>query len=70
MFRDGYDLPAFAAFPLIDTDEGRERLAEYYRAHVAIARAAGAGFVFESVGWRGTASGASRSGTRPRCSTG
>jgi homocysteine S-methyltransferase len=52
IFRDGYDLPAFAAFPLLDTDEGRARMADYYRTHVAIAEEAGAGFVFESVGWR------------------
>jgi S-methylmethionine-dependent homocysteine/selenocysteine methylase len=52
VFKDGYDLPAFAAFPLLDTDGGRTRLAEYYRAHAAIAAATGCGYVFESVGWR------------------
>jgi S-methylmethionine-dependent homocysteine/selenocysteine methylase len=52
IFHDGYDLPAFAAFPLLDDDQGRARLADYYRTHVAIAESAGAGFVFESVGWR------------------
>jgi homocysteine S-methyltransferase len=52
IFRDGYDLPAFAAFPLLDTDEGRARMADYYRTHAAIAQEVGAGFVFESVGWR------------------
>jgi S-methylmethionine-dependent homocysteine/selenocysteine methylase len=52
IFRDGYDLPAFASFPLLDTDEGRTRMAEYYRTHAAIAETAGAGFIFESLGWR------------------
>jgi len=52
IYRDGYDLPAFAAFPLLDTADGRTRLAAYYRTHVAIARTVGAGFVFEGVGWR------------------
>ena len=52
IFRDGYELPAFASFPLLDDDRGREILEEYYRSHAAIARAAGTGFVFESVGWR------------------
>ena len=31
IFHDGYDLPAFAAFPLLDDDQGRARLADYYR---------------------------------------
>ncbi len=52
IFRDGYELPAFAAFPLLDDNRGREILEEYYRCHAAIARAAGTGFVFESLGWR------------------
>ena len=52
IFRDGYDLPAFASFPLLDSDDGRRRLADYYRTHVAIARDRGVGFIFESVSWR------------------
>ncbi len=52
IFHDGYELPAFAAFVLLDTAEGRAHLADYYRRHAAIARTAGAGFVLESVGWR------------------
>jgi homocysteine S-methyltransferase len=52
IFRDGYDLPAFASFPLIDTEAGRERIADYYRTHATIARDSGMGFIVESVGWR------------------
>ena len=52
IFRDHYELPAFASFVLLDTDEGRQRLTQYYRAHADIAQSIGAGFIFESVGWR------------------
>jgi S-methylmethionine-dependent homocysteine/selenocysteine methylase len=52
IFRDHYELPAFASFVLLADDKGRARLAEYYRTHAAIAQALGAGFIFESVGWR------------------
>ena len=30
VFLDGYDLPEFAAFPLLETAEGRARLEAYY----------------------------------------
>lgn len=52
IFRDHYELPSFASFVLLGTEEGRQRIAEYYRTHAAIAQAVGAGFIFESVGWR------------------
>lgn len=52
VFRDGYELPSFASFVLLDSEEGRERLAQYYRTHANIAQLSGAGYIFESVGWR------------------
>ncbi len=52
IFRDGYELPSFASFVLLGDEKGRNRMAEYYRTHAAIAQAVGAGFIFESVGWR------------------
>src|SRR5690349_23209219 len=52
IFLDGYELPAFAAFVLLDDPDGRERLLRYYRDHAAIAARVGAGFVLESVSWR------------------
>ncbi|MCB0950172.1 MAG: hypothetical protein KDB44_13015, partial [Mycobacterium sp.] len=30
VFHDGRDLPAFAAFPLLETSDGRLRLRRYY----------------------------------------
>lgn len=32
IFIDGIDLPAFAAFPLLQTSDGRRRLRHYFRA--------------------------------------
>ena len=52
IFLEGVELPSFAAFVLLDTDDGRERLRRYYLRHMAIARKAGLGFVDESATWR------------------
>ena len=52
IFRDGYELPSFASFVLLESDAGREHIAQYYRTHAQIAQSVGAGFIFESVGWR------------------
>ncbi len=53
IFHDGYDLPHFAAFGLLDDDEGgRERLDRYFREHAAVALEVGAGAVLESATWR------------------
>ncbi|WP_434053820.1 MAG: homocysteine S-methyltransferase family protein [Roseibium sp.] len=52
MFDYGIDLPLFAAFPLLSTEDGREALRRYYRSHASVAAAHGTGFVFESATWR------------------
>ena len=52
IFHDGVDLPHFAAFVLLDTDEGRARLKRYYERYLGIARARGTGFVLDSATWR------------------
>jgi homocysteine S-methyltransferase len=52
IFHDGLDLPCFAAYPLLETPEGRETLARYYRRHLAIAADCGAGFILEAPTWR------------------
>lgn len=52
IFLEGVDLPHFAAFVLLDDEEGTERLRRYFRRHMAIAEAAGVGFVGESPTWR------------------
>ncbi|QEW25645.1 Bifunctional homocysteine S-methyltransferase/5,10-methylenetetrahydrofolate reductase [Roseovarius indicus] len=52
IFHDGLDLPAFAAYPLMETPEGRETLTRYYRRHISIAADHGTGFVLEAPTWR------------------
>ena len=52
VFHDGRELPAFAAFPLLDTADGRARLRRYYRGYLDIARAHRAAFVMETPTWR------------------
>lgn len=52
IFEDGIDLPHFASFPLIDTEEGRQRLEAYYESYARIAVAAGTGFMLDTATWR------------------
>jgi S-methylmethionine-dependent homocysteine/selenocysteine methylase len=52
IFREHLDLPAFAAFVLLETDVGRRRLRAYFERHLAIAHAHGAGFIAEAPTWR------------------
>ena len=52
VFHRGIDLPDFAAFPLLDQDEGRAVLAEYFTDHLRVAAAAGTGLVLETPTWR------------------
>ena len=52
IFHHGVDLPEFAAYPLVGTDEGRALLRAYYDGYAAIAGAAGAGLRLESPTWR------------------
>jgi homocysteine S-methyltransferase len=52
LFNHGVDLPEFAAFPLVEDDEGRALLEAYYAQYAAIAAAAGAGLVLETPTWR------------------
>ena len=52
IFHDGIDLPHFASFVLLDTEEGRQRLKAYYERYLAIARERRVGFVLDSATWR------------------
>jgi homocysteine S-methyltransferase len=55
VFHDGIDLPDFAAFPLIDTTEGRDALGRYYAPYLDIARRLGTGIVLDTPTWRANA---------------
>jgi len=52
---EGFDLPSFAAFPLLDDAAGRAALAAYERSFLEVAGARGAGFVLETPTWRANA---------------
>jgi homocysteine S-methyltransferase len=52
IFGRGWELPEFASFPLLDTEDGRAALTTYYQDHVNVALTHGTGFVFEAPTWR------------------
>jgi homocysteine S-methyltransferase len=52
IFHQGLDLPAFAAFVLLDDEAGTEELRRYYAPYVELAREQGLGFVLETPTWR------------------
>jgi homocysteine S-methyltransferase len=52
IFHHGADLPDFAAFPLVDDEQGRELLRRYYGDYVDIARRAGTALQLDTPTWR------------------
>jgi S-methylmethionine-dependent homocysteine/selenocysteine methylase len=52
VFHHGLDLPAFASFPLLDSEEGRETLIRYFDEYADIAANSNKGFILESPTWR------------------
>lgn len=52
IFHHGFDLPLFAAFPLVSDDAGRMALQRYYDRYAAIASANRVGLLLESPTWR------------------
>lgn len=56
IFHKGFDLPEFAAFPLLRDDKGRKAMAEYFQSYAEIATKNRLGFVLESMTWRASSS--------------
>jgi len=52
LFHRGIQLPCFAAFPLLDTDAGRDELRGYYEPYAVLARERGIGLVLDTPTWR------------------
>ncbi|NOJ50959.1 homocysteine S-methyltransferase family protein [Bradyrhizobium archetypum] len=52
IFHEGVDLPHFAAFVLLDSADGRQKLKQYYASYLSVARNHGTGFVLDSPTWR------------------
>lgn len=55
IFHDGYELPEFAAFDLLNRTAGQEALRKYFRTYAGIASRFGVGLVLESASWRASA---------------
>jgi len=55
IFREGIELPCFAAYPLLRDEAGREALRRYSRGYLEIARRHGTGFILDTPTWRANA---------------
>jgi homocysteine S-methyltransferase len=65
VFHDGFELPHFAAFPLLADAGGRAALRRYYERYVGVANAAGVGAVLDTPTWRASADWGPRLGYTP-----
>jgi homocysteine S-methyltransferase len=52
VFDEGIDLPQFAAFPLVDSEDGRAALRRYYRPFLELARNRSVPLVLSAPTWR------------------
>ena len=52
IFHDGVDLPGFATFPLLESDDGRALMRSYFQPYLDVATRHGTGFVLEANTWR------------------
>jgi S-methylmethionine-dependent homocysteine/selenocysteine methylase len=52
VFLDGFDLPEFAAFPLVEDGDGRAALERYYDSYLDVAEDAGVGIALDTPTWR------------------
>jgi homocysteine S-methyltransferase len=55
IFHDGVDLPYFASFTELNSDEGPARLEKYYSSYLIAAQEQQTGFVLDTVTWRANA---------------
>ena len=62
IFNEGFDLPEFASFVLVDDARGRAALEGYFRRHADIAMQHGCGVILEAPTWRASRDWGSRIG--------
>ena len=62
VFDDGIDLPDFAAFPLLESEEGRAALVRYYDAYLSVADRDGVGIALDTPTWRASTDWAAKLG--------
>jgi S-methylmethionine-dependent homocysteine/selenocysteine methylase len=52
IFHRGLELPLFASFKLLEDEEGRAALRDYFERYLDVARERGAGFILDTATWR------------------
>jgi S-methylmethionine-dependent homocysteine/selenocysteine methylase len=52
IYHDGFDLPCFAAFPLLEEPRGREAIGRYFGGFLDLAGREGVAFVLDTATWR------------------
>jgi S-methylmethionine-dependent homocysteine/selenocysteine methylase len=52
IFHEGFDMPLFASFPLLESEAGRTALHNYYLRCAQVAAEAQVGFILEAATWR------------------
>ena len=62
IFLEGIELPDFAAFDLLKSEEGRAALRKYFRAYAELAQRFDTGLILESATWRASADWGSKLG--------
>jgi S-methylmethionine-dependent homocysteine/selenocysteine methylase len=55
VFEEGFELPQFAAFPLVDSDEGRAALRRYYEPFLELSKDRNVPLVLSAPTWRASA---------------
>ena len=55
IFHQGQELPSFATFPLLESEDGRDALRTYYEPFLELARTRGTGFILGGCTWRASA---------------
>ncbi|NTS32188.1 homocysteine S-methyltransferase family protein [Phyllobacterium sp. BT25] len=65
IFLEGIELPEFAAFVLMLTDEGRQHLKDYYVRYLEVAKENGTGFILDTPTWRANADWGAKLGYGP-----
>ena len=66
IFHDGFELPDFAAFHLLQSASGQAALLKYFRSYADVARRFGTGIILESATWRASADWGTRLGYTPQ----
>ncbi len=52
LFHKGYDMPYFAFYPMLESDDGRAAMRNYFAPFLQTARESGAGFILDTNTWR------------------